>query len=991
MAKAILKTDEQKVQERLAGGEIAEAKRLLLSGTEIRPVYRKIFEAAIALAGEDCGEAWEAVAEGLKLDGRNYELYVMLGDLCGAKNVRQAYLCYENALFYCDDPQDREQISSLLEEYSAQGFAVPKAAIVILSYNLLDMTGNCIQSIRQTTPESAREIIVVDNASADGSVEWLRGQKDIKLLCNGENRGFPAACNQGIGLADAESDIFLLNNDTVLVDNALFWLRMGLYESEQVGSTGSVTNHMSNFQTVVEDGESEEAYREFAAKNNVPMRHPYQNKMYLTGFALLLKRDVLNRVGLLDERFFPGNFEDNDLCLRINLAGFRNVLCKNSFIIHWGSSSFKKEPEKFQNILDINQRKFFDKWSSIDLDPVGYWNIRLDLVALLENKGHRSDGTMLVVGTGCGSLLSCLKEKFPDARIYGMEQHQYMAQIADRIEETFWVELDTWKGDELADTFDVIIINDALEYTKRPEDVLSELIKTLKRDGQIVLSFANKCHYSRIGRVNANRKLFDRKEMRDLLFRVKLTKDDWSYTQVERRTPELERRVRELQEQYLITDSEEIYAYQWLTVVEKQRTDIKFGNKMVVCIPTYEHPEVVAEVLDNCAEMYHRYDLDVYYYDSSRDNKTRDVIEAYRKKGYDNLHYFHMPPEPEMLVIDKLERIIMLDGISKEYEYMWFLRDRCWCEEKTIRLIYQAVQETHDLIFLDVGHPDCQTELSVCESANEFYHRCGDYATSMDTTIYNVQTMLRNNLDMEDFNKRHGKYKMGFLHFLVIFEQLARKKRPDICLLAGKNVMIFHSHATGSGWHEERILIWGKYWIQANEALPDCYTDKDKIIKRTASFPWLLGDIDALLDLHDRGILTPDYFEEVKIFWERVSDIPLATLRQIAYGEYNVFFDPLMLKGEASGNMSIFLQAYDAVKRGQLDKQAIPWKELLNVIRQQVAADGRNSAAFNGTIDKVLYNIGKLGQEKSEDTEQTLEILQIAIGVLLLTERMTVR
>lgn len=990
MAKAILKTDEQRIQKILVQGEFAEAKRLLQKCTDIRPVYRKIFEAAIALAEQEYETAWAAISEGLKLDARNYELYVMLGDYYASKNLHQAYLCYENALFYCHDSQDCKQIKLLLNEFSAQGITVPKAAIVILSYNLLDMTRDCVESIRNTTPKVAREIIVIDNASMDDSVEWLKGQKDIKLLCNGENKGFPAACNQGIDLADAESDIFLLNNDTVLMDNALFWLRMGLYESEEVGSVGSVTNHMSNFQTVVDDGKTEKEYREFAIKNNVPMKYPYQNKMYLTGFALLLKREVLNKVGLLDERFFPGNFEDNDLCLRINLAGFRNVLCKNSFIIHWGSSSFKKEPEKFQNVLDINQRKFFEKWSTIGLDPAGYWNIRLDLLSMLEKKGDISDDTILVVGTGCGSLLGCLKERFPDSRVYGMEQHQYMAQIADRIAETFWVNLDEWKGDELADTFDIIVINDSLEYTKKPETVLTELVKTLKEDGHVAVSFANKFHFSRIGRDITDRRLFDQRQMREMLSRAKLTKDDWAYTQAGGRTPELERRVRELQEQYSMVNSEELYAYQWLTVVEKQRADLKFGNKMVVCIPTYEHPEVVQEVLENCVETYHRYGLDVYYYDSSRDTRTRDVIEAYQKKGYDNLYYFHMAPEPELLVIDKLEKIIMMDGISKSYDYMWFLRDRCWCEEKTIKLIYQATEKMHDLIFLDVGHTNSQIELSICENANEFYHRCGDYATSMDTTIYNVKTMLNNYLDMEDFNKRHGDYRKGFLQFLIIFEQLAKKARPNICLLAGKNITIFHSHVAGSGWHEERILIWGKYWIQANEALPGCYTEKNKVIKCTASLPWLLGDINALLNLHDRGILTPEYYEEIKEFWERVSDIPLEILRQIAYGEYNIFSDPLLLKSEASSTMRTFLQAYEAVISGQLDIQAIPWKELLNVIRQQVLTDKRNSAAFNGTIEKVLHNISRLAEEKAGNKEQILEILQIAIGMLLLAEHTVV-
>ena len=151
-----------------------------------------------------------------------------------------------------------------------------------------------------------------------------------------------------------------------------------------------------------------------------------------------------------------------------------------------------------------------------------------------------------------------------------MEQHQYMAQIADRIAETFWVNLDEWKGDDLADTFDIIVINDSLEYTKKPEAVLTELVKTLKEDGHVAVSFANKFHFSRIGRDITDRRLFDQRQMREMLSRAKLTKDDWAYTQAGGRTPELERRVRQLQEQYSMVNSEELYAYQWLTVVERQ-------------------------------------------------------------------------------------------------------------------------------------------------------------------------------------------------------------------------------------------------------------------------------------------------------------------------------------------------------------------------------------------------------------------------------------
>ena len=181
-----------------------------------------------------------------------------------------------------------------------------------------------------TTPESAREIVVVDNGSRDGSVEWLREQEDIVLVENEKNVGFPAGCNQGILAGSRDSDVFLLNNDTVLPANALFWLRMGLYEQEEVGSVGSVTNFANN-QTVIEGVDDAAALLAFGEKRNIPMKYPYEDRLYLIGFALLIRRSVIKKAGLLDERFSPGNSEDLDYGLRVLMSGHRNVFMQEQF------------------------------------------------------------------------------------------------------------------------------------------------------------------------------------------------------------------------------------------------------------------------------------------------------------------------------------------------------------------------------------------------------------------------------------------------------------------------------------------------------------------------------------------------------------------------------------------------------------------------------------------------------------------------------------
>ncbi len=985
MPKTELNDAERCVSIALANERYEEVQELLdKRNTDIRIEYRAIFGAARALAVGNTSDAWEEIRRGLLADYNNYELYMLLGDYYASKNLQQAYLCYENALHYCDVPEDRKQIQSVIQNLREQGFGVPKAAIVILSYNLQDMTEKCIESIRRTTPESAREIVVVDNASTDGSAEWLRKQPDIKFIGNNENQGFTKGCNQGIGAAEKDSDIFLLNNDTVMPDNALFWLRMGLYENEQNGSAGCVSNFVSNNQAVIENGKTEKEYLDFAITVNVPMRKPFLNKVYLEGFALLIKRTVLDIVGMLDERFSPGSFEDNDICIRISLANYRNVLCKNSFMIHWGSKSFGKEPQKYSNLMQRNERIFFEKWNLIGLEPLDYWNARVDIATLLEQQGI-TDEKIMVIGTGCGSCLSRLKDKFPYAQIYGVEQREYIAQIANGVADTVCVNLDEWRSDELQDTFDVIVINDSLENTLEPERVLVEVTRMLKRDGKMFISFENSNHFSRIGKQLGARRLFSRLQMREMLTKAKLAGNTWGYTQIETESLEEKGYFQQLKEKFPTVDDEELRAYQWVVTAEKQRRDIHFGNRMALCIMTYNHPETVEEVLSHCAELYKRYALDVYYFDSSENDLTKRVIEKYRAAGYDNLHYDTY--DSKKTAIEKQEHVFSLGWNTRNYEYMWYMRDRCWCEENTLKLIYRGIETHADVVFMDVGHPNCKQELTLCNDVNAFYHRCGDYATSMDATIYNINTMLKNDLNFESMCTKYMIAWRYFFQFAVTFEQIAKIKLPRICLLAGNNVAINHSKKTHSGWRVSTFDIWGECWICANECLPDCYTDRDIVIKATGSLPWLLGDADLLIGLQQDGILTPEKYEKIKEYWERVSSVPLEVLRMIAYGTYQEYLAPLQLPYIKSNNLRALIQIYKAVWNGRMNLDKVSLNEIQNIIKKTLQATGNIEQREVSIIEITMKNVqNQLGRD-SGDIFDILTQLQVYISLLMLIEK----
>lgn len=430
---------------------------------------------------------------------QNYQAFLELGDYYLDENPYLTYLCLENALFYCNDDEAKANIASVLGELINAGIFVRPASFVILTYNELQVTKMCLDSIRRTVPSSARDIIVVDNASTDGSVEYLKEQTDINLILNSENLGFPKGCNQGIEASDPDTDIFLLNNDTILLPNSLFWLRMGLYSDEKYGAAGSISNYASNMQTKEETRElnvfSDEGFDqiyEIGVRTNTIMDYPYEEKIYLVGFALLIKRCVIDEVGTLDEIFTPGNYEDVDYGLRVINAGFKNIVCHNSFIIHFGSVSFGKDGNKYRELLQNNRDKMKAKWGM----NVDYYKIpRTQLLNYLDC--DKFDAIkVLELGCGLGASMAKVKYDYPNSVQYGVDICSEVIDIASSFMDTYEADVENFDWPWENAFFDYVIMGDILEHLRYPDRVLEKVNELLKPNGVIVVSMPNVMHYS---------------------------------------------------------------------------------------------------------------------------------------------------------------------------------------------------------------------------------------------------------------------------------------------------------------------------------------------------------------------------------------------------------------------------------------------------------------------------------------------------------------
>ncbi len=240
----------------------------------------------------------------------------------------------------------------------------PKASIIILTYNNLELTQACLESVYSRT-EFPFEVIVVDNASQDGIPQVLKefasNRANFRFILNRTNQGFSRANNQGASLATGEYLIFL-NNDTVVTSGWLPALLNHL-QDPKVGMVGPVTNTAANESRIPVTYQTLTAMPDFALSYTRAHQGQTIEIEMLAFFCVALRRSVFEEIGPLDEQFDVGMFEDEDYALRLKQRGYRLLCAEDVFIHHQGSASFSKlSLPRYWYLFDQNRKKFEQKW-----------------------------------------------------------------------------------------------------------------------------------------------------------------------------------------------------------------------------------------------------------------------------------------------------------------------------------------------------------------------------------------------------------------------------------------------------------------------------------------------------------------------------------------------------------------------------------------------------------------------------------------------------
>lgn len=221
----------------------------------------------------------------------------------------------------------------------------PLVSIVVLCHNDGKYLRGCVASLRRHTDakRTPYELILVNNASQDGSGPYLRGlarAANVRLIENDTNRFFAGGNNQGARLARGRY-VLLLNADVIVGPGWLERLLACAERDDSIGVVGPYTNGAVGHQWVRDPGyRSPDQVASFARRWAAEHDGRWREVHRIIGFCFLIKREVISRVGLLDERFGPGGYEDYDYCIRARHAGFKIAIAEDVFIHHFGGRGY---------------------------------------------------------------------------------------------------------------------------------------------------------------------------------------------------------------------------------------------------------------------------------------------------------------------------------------------------------------------------------------------------------------------------------------------------------------------------------------------------------------------------------------------------------------------------------------------------------------------------------------------------------------------------
>ncbi len=354
--------------------------------------------------------------------------------------------------------------------------------IVIVTHNRLEVLQQTIESIRTVLQESV-DILVVDNHSDDGTIDWL-GREGLKYMsCDVQPMGYGCILDMVLEKFIRDEDMLLLQPGIMLLPSCVENMMEVLRAHDNIGAVAAQIFYYEQGENLVESWTNAYQYSTEHLKDTA-----FEEIFDLNVEAVLFKNALLRQIGEFEKKLLLPNSVMADIAFEGIKGGwqFWKLNCAYCFFIPQGEKQYE---QLFGQ--DVDREYMKAKWG------MNYFN-KAPNVKLLEMIAcaQETEMNVLEIGCDCGVNLLYIKNKYKNAHLYGVEINPYAAEIASHIAQTQVADIEECALDFEGIQFDYIIFGDVLEHLREPEKVVAYCRKLLNNNGRIIASIPNLMHYS---------------------------------------------------------------------------------------------------------------------------------------------------------------------------------------------------------------------------------------------------------------------------------------------------------------------------------------------------------------------------------------------------------------------------------------------------------------------------------------------------------------
>lgn len=355
--------------------------------------------------------------------------------------------------------------------------------IIMVLHNAAEYAKLSIQSIRMFADVEQLSIVVVDNHSEDTFAEWAGEQEDITYVYMDEGKlPFGQVINIVCSALQIDSDLLIIDAHYMLTPHALSRMQVLLYQEETTGAVGGLSNSFSSVQKQSGLADYDAAVR-WAAGGNAA-----ESGKWVLGLhpdVVLLKASAFAQLGSFDEEIPSQEYAIKDLEFRMVLSDWKQQVCQGA--LFWdirGEGPYHSGSEAEEAVLER-------KWGMHYFNTI-YNATLVDMI--VGDRGARI--SVLEIGCDCGATLLEIRNRYPQAAVYGVELNEKAAIVASHVANVQVKNIEEYNLEFAPQAFDYIIFGDVLEHLRDPLNAIQYCRRFLKNEGYILASIPNLMHIS---------------------------------------------------------------------------------------------------------------------------------------------------------------------------------------------------------------------------------------------------------------------------------------------------------------------------------------------------------------------------------------------------------------------------------------------------------------------------------------------------------------